>query len=197
MPKLSMPFQHWTTYEGHSGIDYPYATGTPIRASGPGYVHHKNYTDRGGYQVWIKYDGYSKRVGHSHMNSYEGVPKDGTRVVEGTVIGYVGSLGANSTGPHLHSEIGGAPGSENYWEYFDQNNWVGKSDPAPMPKPEPEETEETEMIVNLTGKKSVRNGGAYVTKDGVSYFLGAAAKDAPVLDDAASGAFLVIFPRVN
>lgn len=195
--RLPMPFQHWTTYPGHSGIDYPYATGTPILASGPGYVHHKNYTDRGGFQIWISYDGYSKRVGYSHMNNYKGCPPNGSRVREGSLIGYVGSRGSKSTGPHLHSEIGGAPGSAAYWDYFDPNNWVGKTPPTPNPTPQPERNEDDDMIVNLAGKKGVRNGGAYITKDGKSYFMGDAAQGAPSLDDAASGSFLAIYPRVN
>lgn len=115
---LPMPYSNPTTYEGHSGVDYPQSTGTPIPASGPGVVTLTSYTARGGYWTWVKYDGYSREAGYAHQNSGNGRPSPGTRVGLGTTLGYIGSLGTNSTGPHLHLEIDGDPGTAGVYRMF-------------------------------------------------------------------------------
>lgn len=125
MGKLCMPFQKWTTYPGHGGIDFPQARGTIIKASGPGVVYHRNTTARGGNQIWVRYDLNGAEVGYCHMDSFAGCPAVGTRVQAGTQLGHVGSLGTNSTGPHLHIEINGHPGSAGVWLFFDQGCVVG------------------------------------------------------------------------
>lgn len=121
---LPVPFARWTTYPGHSGIDFPYAAGTAFRASGPGTVRNLGKNSRGGYYIWVKYDGYPA-VGYHHMNSHAGCPSPGTRVSEGTQLGYVGWLGLNSTGAHLHSEVEGRATAAGYWTVFDKNRVVG------------------------------------------------------------------------
>jgi len=146
--KLPMPFETWTTYAGHSGIDFPYPPGTPIRASGPGVIAGRFYNKRGGFYVLVKYDGFVSYVGYYHMPNHSRTPDVGTRVVEGTVIGAVGSSG-NSTGPHLHAEVAQRPTDQGFWTYFDKTRWVGQRPaavtPKPKPKPKPKPDPSTEM----------------------------------------------------
>lgn len=127
MAKLCMPFAKWTTYRGHGGIDFPQKRGTVIPASGPGVVYHRNTTARGGNQIWVRYDLNGAEVGYCHMDSFAGCPAVGTRVQAGTRLGYVGSKGINSTGPHLHIEINGHAGSDGVWKFFDQGCVIGGS----------------------------------------------------------------------
>jgi len=87
----------------HKGIDFAARTGTPIYAAGDGKV---NYAGRkGGYGKYIKIkhnNGYE--TAYAHLSKYAKGMKNGRRVKQGQIIGYVGSTG-RSTGPHLHYEI--------------------------------------------------------------------------------------------
>jgi murein DD-endopeptidase MepM/ murein hydrolase activator NlpD len=100
--KHKRPLDINTTYNGHSGIDYPYPMWHPIPATGEGYISARGSNDRGGYFAYVIYDD-GQVEGSFHMPDHSG-PGEGTRVSEGTVVGYVGSTG-NSTGPHLHHEV--------------------------------------------------------------------------------------------
>lgn len=123
MSKLPMPFANPTTYPGHSGVDFPQPARTPILASGPGVVESVGYNPRGGFYVWIKYDGVASPVGYHHMPDHRKVPPRGSRVNFGQQIGEVGSTG-NSTGPHLHSEVSGHATTDGYWTVFDSTKTV-------------------------------------------------------------------------
>ncbi len=87
----------------HTGIDFAARSGTPIYAAGDGKI---NYAGRkGGYGNYIKIkhnNGYE--TAYAHMKKFAKGMRNGTRVKQGQVIGYVGSTG-RSTGPHLHYEI--------------------------------------------------------------------------------------------
>lgn len=130
MSKLPIPFGNPNTYAGHSGVDYPVPRGSIIRASGPGTVVTRARNDAGGFYVFVKYDAIDFPVGYHHMDSHNGVPVMGTRVQEGSQLGYVGSLGARSTGPHLHSEVSGHRTTAGYWQFFDRDRVVGSGSGA-------------------------------------------------------------------
>lgn len=87
----------------HTGIDFAAPRGTPIYAAGDGKI---NYAGRkGGYGNYIKIkhnNGYE--TAYAHMSKFAKGMRNGRRVKQGQVIGYVGSTG-RSTGPHLHYEI--------------------------------------------------------------------------------------------
>lgn len=88
-------------YIFHSGIDIGVASGTPIKCSANGTVIMSTWY--GGYGNCIIVDhggGWSTLYGHC---SALYVSK-GKTVLQGTVIGAVGSTGM-STGPHLHFEV--------------------------------------------------------------------------------------------
>jgi murein DD-endopeptidase MepM/ murein hydrolase activator NlpD len=124
------PFDIWTTYAGHGGIDYPYAAWTPAPATGNGYISARGYNDRGGNFAYVIYDD-GQVEGYFHLASHDG-PGEGARVSEGTTVGYVGSTG-NSTGPHLHHEVENPQGNlrepDDYWNYVDRSDhgYVGGS----------------------------------------------------------------------
>lgn len=85
----------------HRGVDYAAPYGAPIRAVSDGYVALAGWAGGYGNQVRISHGG-ALGTSYSHMSRI--VVRPGTRVVQGQVIGYVGSTGL-STGPHLHFEV--------------------------------------------------------------------------------------------
>ncbi len=87
-------------YRAHLGMDYAARPGTPIMAAGSGKVVFAGYNRGYGNVVKINHtDGYMTL--YAHMKSFKRGIKNGVRVKQGEVIGYVGSTGL-STGPHLH-----------------------------------------------------------------------------------------------
>jgi murein DD-endopeptidase MepM/ murein hydrolase activator NlpD len=91
----------------HQGTDYGAAYGSPIRAVTDGVVSFAGWHGGHGNMVKLSHAG-GMGTGYAHMSRIAVSP--GTRVVQGQVIGYVGSTGL-STGPHLHFEVyrGGVP----------------------------------------------------------------------------------------
>jgi len=86
----------------HQGVDYAARSGTPIRAAGDGRVAFAGW--KGGYGRAVILDhgrGYTTLYGH--MSKF-GKYRTGQRVVQGSVIGYVGATGL-ATAPHLHYEF--------------------------------------------------------------------------------------------
>ena len=89
--------------------------GTPIYATAAGTVAAASYTDAYGYYVSLSHgNGYGSFYGH--MTSY--IVAAGDYVSQGQVIGYVGSTGIYSTGPHLHFEISVNGSTVNPMEYI-------------------------------------------------------------------------------
>ena len=86
----------------HQGVDYAARTGTPIKASGDGRVSFVG--TRGGYgKAIILEHGGAVSTLYAHMSRFAPNLRNGTRVKQGQVIGYVGSTGT-VTAPHLHYE---------------------------------------------------------------------------------------------
>jgi len=84
-------------------VDYAAPKGTPVRAVADGVVIFKGWGGGGGNTLKIKHAG-NLQTGYLHLSGYaKGIAK-GKRVVQGQLIGYVGSTGA-STGPHLDYRI--------------------------------------------------------------------------------------------
>lgn len=91
------------TIRAHKGVDYAASTGTPIRATGDGKVIHKG--NKGGYgRTVVIQHGSSYNTLYAHMSKYAKGVRNGSRVKQGQIIGYVGSSGL-ATGPHLHYEF--------------------------------------------------------------------------------------------
>jgi murein DD-endopeptidase MepM/ murein hydrolase activator NlpD len=85
----------------HQGTDYGAAYGTPIRAVTDGIVNFAGWHGGHGNMVKLSHNG-GIGSGYAHMSRIAVSP--GARVVQGQVIGYVGSTGL-STGAHLHFEV--------------------------------------------------------------------------------------------
>lgn len=86
-------------YRAHTGVDYAAPSGTPVMAVADGVVVFKGWGGGGGNTLKIKHAG-NLQSGYLHLRGYAKGIKQGSRVSQGDVIGYVGSTGT-STGPHL------------------------------------------------------------------------------------------------
>jgi len=87
----------------HRGTDFAAPTGTPIMASGDGVVTRARWCGGGGNCIKIKHNATYETI-YAHMKNFNRFIKEGIRVTQGQIIGYVGSTG-KSTGPHLHYEV--------------------------------------------------------------------------------------------
>ena len=87
----------------HRGTDFAAAMGTPIMASGSGLITRARWCGGGGNCVKIKHNSTYETI-YAHMKNFAKGIKEGIRVKQGQIIGYVGSTG-KSTGPHLHYEV--------------------------------------------------------------------------------------------
>jgi murein DD-endopeptidase MepM/ murein hydrolase activator NlpD len=87
----------------HKGVDYAASRGTPVKATGDGKIVLRG--KKGGYgNTVILQHGSKYSTLYAHLSKYKGGLKNGSRVRQGDVIGYVGSSGL-ATGPHLHYEF--------------------------------------------------------------------------------------------
>jgi len=87
----------------HRGTDFAAPQGTPIMASGNGVITRARWCGGGGNCVKIKHNSTYETI-YAHMKNFARGIKEGLRVKQGQIIGYVGSTG-KSTGPHLHYEV--------------------------------------------------------------------------------------------
>ena len=87
----------------HRGTDFAAPSGTPIMASGSGTVTRARWCGGGGNCVKIKHNSTYETI-YAHMKAFAKGIREGKKVKQGQIIGYVGSTGL-STGPHLHYEV--------------------------------------------------------------------------------------------
>ena len=87
----------------HKGTDFAAPMGTPILASGNGIITRARWCGGGGNCIKIKHNSTYETI-YAHMKKFARGIKEGMRVKQGQIIGYVGSTG-KSTGPHLHYEV--------------------------------------------------------------------------------------------
>jgi murein DD-endopeptidase MepM/ murein hydrolase activator NlpD len=87
----------------HRGTDFAAAMGTPIMASGSGTITRARWCGGGGNCIKIKHNSTYETI-YAHLKNFALGIKEGLRVKQGQIIGYVGSTG-KSTGPHLHYEV--------------------------------------------------------------------------------------------
>lgn len=97
------------TVSAHYQIDYAAPSGTPVVSTANGTVTSAGWEGGWGNIVRIKHDnGFTTHYGH--LSTYGKGIKSGAAVLQGQVVGYVGSTGW-STGPHLDygMKLNGSP----------------------------------------------------------------------------------------
>jgi murein DD-endopeptidase MepM/ murein hydrolase activator NlpD len=87
----------------HRGVDYAAPAGTPVRAVGNGKVVLAGRQAGFGNVVQLQHQGAFSTL-YAHLSRFAAGVKQGGRVSQGDVIGYVGQTGI-ATGPHLHYEF--------------------------------------------------------------------------------------------
>lgn len=86
----------------HRGVDYAAPIGTPVKAAGEGRVRYIG--NKGGYGKVIEIQHANEvRTVYGHLSRFARGLRQGERVRQGEVIGFVGMTGL-ATGPHLHYE---------------------------------------------------------------------------------------------
>lgn len=135
--------EYYTFSSPHQGTDFSsrskgVTAGTTFRASGPGVVVRQGVGPVGvtanmsrpnslaGNSIDVDYDGHDVIVRYMHRRMDSPSPAKGTRVVEATPLGVIGSTGL-SGGPHLHMETWDKRTGRrvNPANYFDFNRVVG------------------------------------------------------------------------
>lgn len=92
--------QQW---RAHKGVDYGAPTGTRVRSTGDGTIAFLGKQNGYGNLIVVQHNGrYSTAYGH--LNGFAAGLRVGSKVQQGSVIGYVGQTGY-ATGPHLHYEF--------------------------------------------------------------------------------------------
>jgi murein DD-endopeptidase MepM/ murein hydrolase activator NlpD len=89
------------TIRAHRGVDYAAPTGTPIKAAGDGKLIFRGRNGGYGNTVILQHGGNITTL-YAHLSRFSRA-RNGSRVQQGDVIGYVGATGL-ATGPHLHYE---------------------------------------------------------------------------------------------
>jgi murein DD-endopeptidase MepM/ murein hydrolase activator NlpD len=90
------------TKRPHRGVDYAANRGTPVKAAGDGRIIHRGRKGGYGNTVIIQHGGNVTTL-YAHLSGFRKGQKNGSRVKQGQVIGYVGATGL-ATAPHLHYE---------------------------------------------------------------------------------------------
>jgi murein DD-endopeptidase MepM/ murein hydrolase activator NlpD len=91
-------------YRPHFGVDYAAPSGTPVYTIGDGTVIGTGYDAKGGGRyVRIKHNSVYTSL-YMHLSGYARGLREGIRVQQGDLIGYVGRSGL-ATGPHLDFRI--------------------------------------------------------------------------------------------
>jgi murein DD-endopeptidase MepM/ murein hydrolase activator NlpD len=88
-------------YKPHNGIDYRAANGTPVVAAGDGKVIQAGYNRFNGNYVFVQH---GDRYVTKYLHFSKSAVKNGAKVKQGQVIGYVGATGM-AEAPHLHYEF--------------------------------------------------------------------------------------------
>jgi murein DD-endopeptidase MepM/ murein hydrolase activator NlpD len=90
------------TLRAHKGVDYAASNGTPVMAAGDGKVIFRGTKGGYGNTVIVQHGGNITTL-YAHLSKFNRQARNGSRVKQEQVIGYVGQSGL-ATGPHLHYE---------------------------------------------------------------------------------------------
>jgi murein DD-endopeptidase MepM/ murein hydrolase activator NlpD len=90
-------------YRPHYGVDYAAPTGTPVKSTGDGTVIAAAYQKDNGRYIKVRHNRHYTTY-YLHLSRFAKGIRNGAKVRQGQVIGYVGSTGL-SNGPHLDYRI--------------------------------------------------------------------------------------------
>ncbi|NND53701.1 MAG: peptidoglycan DD-metalloendopeptidase family protein [Gammaproteobacteria bacterium] len=90
------------TIRAHKGVDYAAPSGTPVKAAGDGKVIFRGVKGGYGNTIILQHGGNITTL-YAHLKGFSRKFRNGSRVRQGDIIGYVGQSGL-ATGPHLHYE---------------------------------------------------------------------------------------------
>lgn len=86
----------------HSGIDFNFSEGTPVKSLADGIVHIKDFGDvNAGKTVLVEMSNGQTMI-FGHLKEF--LVREGQRINKGDILAYSGNSG-HSTGPHLHFGI--------------------------------------------------------------------------------------------
>ena len=91
------------TWRAHKGIDYGAPVGTRIRATADGVVGFVGQRNGYGNTIMLRHAGGFSTL-YGHLSGFAQGMRDGAKIAQGDVIGYVGMTGL-ATGPHVHYEF--------------------------------------------------------------------------------------------
>jgi murein DD-endopeptidase MepM/ murein hydrolase activator NlpD len=101
----------------HQAIDIMAPKGTPVLAAVDGEILRVTSNELGGKTIYATDRARRFVYYYAHLDRYANPARVGTRVVQGTVIGYVGNTGdAQKTAPHLHFQVMRMTSSRQWWE---------------------------------------------------------------------------------
>jgi Transglycosylase-like domain/Peptidase family M23 len=93
------------TVAWHHGDDIFAPAGAPVVAVATGTLFSVGWNDIGGKRLWLR-DRQGNEFYYAHLSAFSPIALEGTQVVRGEVLGYVGTTGdAAGTPAHLHFEI--------------------------------------------------------------------------------------------
>ena len=93
------------TVAWHHGDDLFAPAGAPVVAVAAGTLFSVGWNDIGGKRLWLR-DRQGNEFYYAHLSAFSPIALEGTQVVTGEVLGYVGTTGdAQGTPAHLHFEI--------------------------------------------------------------------------------------------
>jgi peptidoglycan LD-endopeptidase LytH len=98
----------------HEGIDIMAPQGAPVLAAADGEVVRFWNSELGGITLYQADETGEVVYYYAHLSAYANGLKQGDRVRQGDVIGYVGATG-NATTPHLHFEIQRTSNAHRWW----------------------------------------------------------------------------------
>lgn len=101
----------------HHAIDIHAPRGTPVIAVADGTIRKLHSGARGGRAIYLMDDDGTTRYYYAHLDGYAEGLREGQRVEQGEVIGYVGDTGNAQPGDyHLHFSVAILDNASRWWE---------------------------------------------------------------------------------
>jgi murein DD-endopeptidase MepM/ murein hydrolase activator NlpD len=106
----------------HHALDILAPRGTPVIAAVDGTVRKLFTSNSGGLTIY-QFDVKEERVYYyAHLDRYADGLREGQKIAQGTVIGYVGTTGnAPPDTPHLHFSVETLPATKEWWKGVPMN----------------------------------------------------------------------------